>query len=183
MQRIADFRVIAATNRELEKAVAAGDFREDLFYRLNLITIPLPPLRQRRDDIALIASNHLREIRERHGLGEIKLKRSASQWMELQAWPGNIRQLKHTLERTVLLSQTEEIGDAELELFGKSQSVSGQSDGQWPPVGEMTLDEVEGLMVERAMRQFDGNITRVARSLGLSRAALYRRLEKHGLSA
>lgn len=181
--RVADFRVIAATNRELEEAVAAGEFREDLFYRLNLITIPLPPLRQRREDIALIASNHLREIRERHGLGEIRLKRSAGQWMELQPWPGNIRQLKHALERTVLLSQTEEVGEAELESFGKSQSIGGQSGSQWPPVGEMTLDEVEGLMVERAMRQFDGNITRVARSLGLSRAALYRRLEKHGLSA
>lgn len=176
--RRSDFRVAAATNADLAERVASGAFREDLYYRLNLITLNIPPLRARRGDISLIAAHHLSEIRARYGLAQLSISSGALRWLERQRWPGNVRQLKHTLERTALLA-----GGGVLE---EATFVANAQDGSeperpvdWPPVGQMTLDQVEAGMVAKAMAQFDHNVTRAAEALGLSRAALYRRLEKH----
>ena len=172
-----DFRVIAATNRDLAEQVERGEFREDLYYRLNLISLQVPPLSERKTDIPAIAAHHLRELRETHQLPEVELTANALSWLQAQTWAGNIRQLKHTLERTVLLSAKALLDAEDFESFAMQSSPRRQAD--WPPVGQLTLNDVEVLMITRALKQYNNNLTRVARELGLSRAALYRRLEKH----
>ena len=176
--RRSSFRVVAATNRNLAELVARGAFREDLYYRLNLITLEMPPLRARKEDIPLIAAHHLRQIKERYGLGEIGIAPDGWRWLALQPWPGNVRELKHCVERAALMSAKPLLGRAELE------AVSGA--GEVPATDRLDrdvlpLDQVEKLMIGRAMSQCTGNVTRAAELLGLSRAALYRRLAKHGL--
>ena len=177
----ADVRVVSATNRELAELVAAGEFREDLFYRLNLITIRLPPLRERRSDIPLLARHIAASVADSYGLGEVGLNASALEWLGAQPWPGNIRQLKQTLERTLLLAGKAQLTGAD---FAAGQHDEAGSPGSTARLGVdgMTLEQVERHMIEQALDQHGGNITRVARALGLSRTALYRRLERHGLA-
>jgi len=174
----ADVRVVSATNRELAELVAAGEFREDLFYRLNLITIRLPPLRERRSDIPLLARHIAASVADSYGLGEAGLSASALEWLGAQPWPGNIRQLKQTLERTLLLAGKAQLTGADF-AAGQHDEANGA-----PRLGVdgMTLEQVERHMIEQALDQHGGNITRVAKALGLSRTALYRRLERHGLA-
>ncbi|MBY0574898.1 MAG: sigma-54 dependent transcriptional regulator [Undibacterium sp.] len=169
-------RVISATNRELAELVANGEFREDLFYRLNLITIRLPPLRERRSDIALLAKRFIVSLSADYGMQAVQLAPSAIAWLSDGDWPGNIRQLRQTLERTLLLA-----GKSVLEQqdFILSETQNPKDLQASTSLAGLTLDEVEKHMIERAMSQYQGNITRVAKSLGLSRFALYRRLEKH----
>jgi len=174
----ADVRVVSATNRELAELVAGGEFREDLFYRLNLITIRLPPLRERRSDIALLARHIVQGVAGGYGLGEIALAPGALDWLAAQPWPGNIRQLKQTLERTVLLSGRQQLTQAD---FLATSAVDEGVPGARLGVDGMTLEQVERHMIEQALQQHGGNISRVAKALGLSRTALYRRLERHGL--
>ena len=175
----ADVRVVSATNRELAELVASGDFREDLFYRLNLITIRLPPLRERRSDIPLLARHIVATVAAGYGLGEPTLAPSALDWLTHQPWPGNIRQLKQTLERTLLLAGKGTLTQAD--FLATSAVDEGRGAGRLGVDG-MTLDQVERLMIEQALRQHGGNISRVAKALGLSRTALYRRRERHGLA-
>ncbi|HEX5048184.1 MAG TPA: sigma-54 dependent transcriptional regulator [Gammaproteobacteria bacterium] len=177
--RSSSFRVVAATNRDLAALVASGQFREDLYYRLNLITLEVPPLRKRKGDIPLIAAHHLRQVEERHALGEIALGADVFPWLAAQPWPGNVRELKHCVERAALMSGKQKLTRADFEAGGRDASRPA------PPLdGDlMTLDEVERLMIQRALRQSGRNITRAAELLGLSRAALYRRLAKHGLAS
>ncbi len=177
----ADVRVVSATNRELAELVAAGEFREDLFYRLNLITIRLPPLRERRSDIPLLARHIAASVADSYGLGEVGLNASALEWLGAQPWPGNIRQLKQTLERTLLLAGKAQLTGAD---FAAGQHDETGSPGSTARLGVdgMTLEQVERHMIEQALDQHGGNITRVAKTLGLSRTALYRRLERHGLA-
>jgi DNA-binding NtrC family response regulator len=174
----ADVRVVSATNRELAELVAAGEFREDLFYRLNLITIRLPPLRERRSDIPLLARHVAAGVSDSYGLGEVTLAPQALDWLTAQPWPGNIRQLRQTLERTLLLA-----GKSVLTLadFQATSAVDEGTAGGSLGVDGMTLEQVERHMIEQALHQHAGNISRVAKALGLSRTALYRRLERHGL--
>ena len=174
----ADLRVVSATNRELAELVAGGDFREDLFYRLNLITIRLPALRERRSDIPLLARHIVSGVAEGYGLGEIVLAPAALDWLAAQPWPGNIRQLKQTLERTVLLSGRDRLTQAD---FMATSAVDEGASGTRLGVDGMTLEQVERHMIEQALQQHGRNISRAARALGLSRTALYRRLERHGL--
>jgi DNA-binding NtrC family response regulator len=173
----ADIRVVSATNQELAELVAAGEFREDLFYRLNLITIRLPPLRERRSDIALLAAHIVAGVAAGYGLGQASITPQALEWLSAQAWPGNIRQLKQTLERTLLLKGNSQLTQAD---FIATEQKDGPGAGPRGVEG-MTLEQVERHMIEAAMEQHLGNISRVARALGLSRTALYRRLERHGL--
>lgn len=175
----ADVRVVSATNRELAELVAAGEFREDLFYRLNLITIRLPPLRERRSDIVLLARHIIAEVAAGYGLGDVQLTPQALEWLTAQPWPGNIRQLKQTLERTLLLVGKQQLGQADFVAAQQQQEGSGV---QRLGVDGMTLEQVERHMIERALDQHQGNISRVAKALGLSRTALYRRLDRHGLA-
>jgi DNA-binding NtrC family response regulator len=174
----ADVRVVSATNRELAELVAAGEFREDLFYRLNLITIRLPPLRERRSDIPLLARHIAGKVAEGYGLGEVALAPDALDWLSSQPWPGNIRQLKQTLERTLLLAGKSTLAQAD---FLATSAVDEGAPGARLGVDGMTLEQVERHMIEQALQQHTRNISRVAKALGLSRTALYRRLERHGL--
>ncbi|MYM31590.1 response regulator [Duganella sp. CY15W] len=180
----ADVRVVSATNRELAELVASGEFREDLFYRLNLITIRLPPLRERRSDIPLLARHILGEVAASYGLPAASIAPQALEWLSAQPWPGNIRQLKQTLERTLLLVGRSELRQAdfvaaEQHEHGGPLNASGARLG----VDGMTLEQVERHMIAHALEQHQGNISRVAKALGLSRTALYRRLERHGLGS
>jgi two-component system NtrC family response regulator len=174
----ADVRVVSATNRELAELVAAGEFREDLFYRLNLITIRLPPLRERRSDIPLLARHIVARVAASYGLGEVSLTAQALEWLAAQPWPGNIRQLRQTLERTLLLVDKALLTQADFIAAGQLDEAGG---GARLGVDGMTLEQVERHMIEQALAQHTGNISRVAKTLGLSRTALYRRLERHGL--
>ncbi|MGZ3183121.1 MAG: sigma-54-dependent transcriptional regulator [Telluria sp.] len=175
----ADVRVVSATNRELAELVAAGEFREDLFYRLNLITIRLPALRERRSDIPLLVRHIVEQVASGYGLGEVRVSDAAIEWLSAQPWPGNIRQLRQALERTILLAGKQELSQADFQAAAGHEHAAGQGAG----LEGMTLDQVERIMIERALVQHQGNISRVARALGLSRTALYRRLERHGFSA
>jgi DNA-binding NtrC family response regulator len=176
----ADVRVVSATNRELTELVASGAFREDLFYRLNLITLRLPPLRERRSDIAQLARTIVVQVARNYGLGEVTLSTQALQWLSAQPWPGNVRQLGQTLERTLLLAGKPHVGQADL-LAAEHDEAS--ANGGPLAVEGMTLEQVEHLMVSRAMAQHGGNVSHAARALGLSRTALYRRLQRHGLDS
>ncbi|MBU2278990.1 MAG: sigma-54 dependent transcriptional regulator [Gammaproteobacteria bacterium] len=177
----ADFRLVSATNQDLSQLVASGLFREDLLYRLNLICIRLPPLRERRSDIPLLAKKLLQQLARDYQLPGIQLSTAASDWLYAQPWPGNIRQLKQTLERTLLLASAE--GDKQ--QLEQQDFISAMADsaptGHAASIQGLTLDEVEKQLIEQALEQFQGNLSRVAKQLGLSRTALYRRLEKHQL--
>lgn len=176
----ADIRVVSATNRELAELVAAGEFREDLFYRLNLITLRMPPLRERRSDIPLIAGQLLADLASEYGLGTVSITPAALEWLAAQPWPGNIRQLKQALERALLL-----VGKRVLDRgdFVDAEQRDGDIARPGHAVDGKTLEQVERHMIETALEQHQGNISRVAKALGLSRAALYRRLEKHGMAS
>ena len=174
----ADIRVVSATNQELAELVASGDFREDLFYRLNLITIRLPALRERRSDIPLLAEHIIKGVAQQYGLEPVTIAPQALDWLSAQPWPGNIRQLKQTLERTVLLVGKSLLSQADFIAAEQRDDSAGQHK---LGVDGMTLEQVERHMIEQAMELHRGNISRVAQALGLSRTALYRRLERHGI--
>ncbi|MYM68313.1 response regulator [Pseudoduganella sp. FT55W] len=180
----ADVRVVSATNRELAELVASGEFREDLFYRLNLITIRLPPLRERRSDIPLLARHIIGEVAASYGLPSATIAPQALEWLSAQPWPGNIRQLKQTLERTLLLVGRSELRQADFVAVEQHEHGGGPgAAGARLGVDGMTLEQVERHMIAHALEQHQGNISRVAKALGLSRTALYRRLERHGLGS
>ena len=174
--RTVDVRVVTATNRQLPDLVQRGEFREDLLYRLNLITIQLPPLRERRGDIPPLASHFLRMAAQQYGRETESISPRAMDWLKGQNWAGNIRQLKQAIERAVLMRDTRQ-----LEVDDFSMRDAPQRQSALPEPGAMTLDEIEKAMIAKSMKHYDGNISRVAEALGLSRAALYRRLEKYGI--
>jgi DNA-binding NtrC family response regulator len=175
--RSVDVRVISATNRALDDLVKRGEFREDLLYRLNLITIQLPPLRDRRSDVPQIASHFLRLAAAQYGREVEAIGPRAMDWLKSQNWPGNIRQLKQTVERTVLMHDVRRL---ELDHFALADTAPVPQ--TLPEPGAMTLDQIERAMIAKSMEHYGGNISRVAEALGLSRAALYRRLEKYGMA-
>jgi len=176
--RRSSFRVVAATNQDLRALVADGIFREDLFYRLNLITLEMPPLRDRKGDIALIAAHHLREVSERYGLADVRLGNDVVRWLAAQSWPGNVRELRHCVERAALMARKPILSRGD---FHTSTGAADASRAERLDRDVLPLDIVEKLMIERAMKQCQRNVTHAAELLGLSRAALYRRLSKHGL--
>ncbi len=180
--RSVDLRVISATNRSLAEMVAAGQFREDLLYRLNLIAIHLPPLRERSTDIPLIAGHFLENLAKVYRRVGLTISDSAMRWLRNQPWPGNIRQLRHTIERALLISSKDTLA---VEEFGLAMEMDAHEESRdsLPQVGAMTLDDMEKAMIVKAMRHYDGNISKVAEALGLSRAALYRRFEKFGIKS
>jgi DNA-binding NtrC family response regulator len=177
--RTLDVRVISATNGDLAAAVEEGRFREDLLYRINLITIHLPPLAERRDDIPLLARHFLDQAGETYRR-EATLGPAAAAWLQAREWPGNIRQLKHLIERVVLVTGAEDLQPGHFEeTLAMERGESGTSG--LPPVGSMTVDGMEKTMILHSIEHHHGNLTRVAESLGLSRQALYRRMEKYGI--
>jgi two-component system, NtrC family, response regulator len=179
--RTVDVRVISATNRPLHELVGRGEFREDLLYRLNLITIALPPLRERRGDVPRLTEHFLRVCSRQYGR-EVSVGARAMEWLKTQNWPGNIRQLRQLIERAVLIREGAELG---LDDFLAVRDIESRdaSEAPLPDAGAMTLDEMEKRMIAKCMKHYEGNVSRVAEALGLSRAALYRRLEKYGIAS
>jgi DNA-binding NtrC family response regulator len=178
--KTADLRVICATNKNLDEMVARGTFREDLLYRINLISIHLPALRERPKDIPLLVNfliNNLREIYNRPGLSASP---AALKWLQQLPLPGNIRQLKNLVERTVLVSRNDHL---EIDDFRSQLELSPAKKGnlQLPDVGTLTLDEIEVLMIKRSLEFHKNKVSKAAASLGLTRSALYRRLEKYNI--
>jgi DNA-binding NtrC family response regulator len=178
--RTVDVRVISATNKPLHELVARGEFREDLLYRLNLITIQLPPLRDRRGDIPRLAAHYLRMSAQQYRRETDAIAPRAMEWLKSQNWPGNIRQLRQTIERAVLMRDVREL-DLD-DFLSVRDAGSAPREAALPDAGTMTLDEIEKSMIVKCIRHYEGNLSRAAEALGLSRAALYRRLEKHGIS-
>lgn len=176
-----DFRVISATNRNLPDLVAQGQFREDLLYRVNLITLRIPPLRDRRDDIPLLVRYFVDNLRVIYHRDNLRVSPGAVAWLRDLPWPGNVRELKNIVERTILISDHDnlETADFQSQLTPLTRT-PGASD--LPAVGTVTIDEMEKSMIEKALEFHGRNISEVARSLGLSRGALYRRLDKYGIS-
>jgi len=170
-----DVRIFAATNIDIGREVAEGRFREDLLYRLNTVEIRLPPLRERREDIPRLAEHFLSGAASRYGKQIEGFTDEALRALTEHSWPGNVRELEHAVERAVLLTIRErKIGPEDLLL-------------RPPPDGaarfeEMTLGEVERHLIRRALERHEGNVSRAADALGLSRSALYRRLQEHDLS-
>ena len=178
--REVDVRVIAATNRNLPDMVSRGDFREDLLYRINLIPIHLPPLRERRDDIPRLAAHLLQAAAHVYRRDPLTLSGEARRWLQAQPWPGNVRQLHQTIERAVLVSSRDELTPEDFAASPGAEAGDRTSE-MLPPVGSMTMDDIERAMIEKALKHHARNLSKAADSLGLSRAALYRRLEKYGL--
>jgi DNA-binding NtrC family response regulator len=170
--RRVDVRLLSATNADLHVEVAEGRFREDLLFRLNTIEIHLPPLRERRDDIRVLADYFLQRYAARYRKPLSGFEPEALLTLETHPWPGNVRELDHTLERAVLLAQGNSIRNADLGLRGS---------GPAPRLEELPLEEVERLLIRKALERHGGNVSQAAKVLGLSRSALYRRLQHHGL--
>ncbi len=178
--RRCNVRVVAATNCDLNHLITENQFREDLLYRLNLITITLPPLRERRGDIVEIAKHVLTQVCQRYDLETVNLTEEAQLWLTKQHWPGNIRQLTQTLERAVLINDKDEL---DVQSFADSEHISEPKSpsGDALPVGSMTLEEMEKSMIKQSLVKYNYNLTQVASGLGLTRQALYRRMEKYGI--
>ncbi len=178
--RTLDIRVISATNRNLPEMIDQGQFREDLLYRLNLITVNLPPLRDRPDDIPLLANQFLQQASALYRRRGMALSDGAVRWLKAEPWPGNVRELKQLIERTVLLTSSDVLDAGDL---AKGAQMAGRPTGHetLPAPGSMTMDEMEKAMIEKCMAHYSGNVSKVAEALGISRAALYRRFEKYGM--
>ncbi|HUJ48643.1 MAG TPA: sigma-54 dependent transcriptional regulator [Bryobacteraceae bacterium] len=171
--RKVDVRIISATNADLGVEVAEGRFRQDLQFRLNTIEIRLPPLRDRREDIPLLAAHFLRQHAAHYRKQFTEFDESAVKALLAHTWPGNVRELDHAVERAVLMAQTETIRAADLGLRSGREGA--------PRMEEMSLEEVEALLIKKALARFHGNVSHAANALGLSRSALYRRLQRYGL--
>jgi len=171
-----DIRVVCATNKNLQEMVDKGLFREDLLYRINLISIHLPALRERKEDIPLLVNFFIANLREIYNRPLLKVSTTAMRWLKNLPLPGNIRQLKNLVERTVLISRRDELN---IEDFQSQINPAPKEQHNIPGVGMMTLDQVEAEMVKQAMKYHNNRITRAAASLGITRNALYRRLEKY----
>ena len=171
--RKVNVRIVSATNANLAEEVASGRFRQDLLFRLNTIEILLPPLRDRREDIPALAMHFLRQHGQRYRKPINGFETAALQALLDHPWPGNIRELDHAVERGVLMAQGASIRLGELGLRIDRESTSR--------IEDMSLEEVEGFLIRKAMARFDGNVSQAAKALGLSRSALYRRLQRYGL--
>ena len=167
-----DVRLIAATNQPLEQLVDEGSFRKDLFYRVNTIEIVLPPLRERPDDLPALVEHFIKMYTRKYRIAEKTISPAAMAELREHHWPGNVRELSHTIERALILCDADELDAGNFQL------------GSTPDAGEvasLNLEENERRMVTRAIEQAQGNISHAAESLGITRAALYRRIEKFGL--
>jgi DNA-binding NtrC family response regulator len=171
--RRVNVRVLSATNTDLPAACAAGQFREDLLFRLNTVEIHVPALRERREDIPVLAAHFLSRYAARYRRPVQRFDPAAVQALLQYSWPGNVRELEHTIERAVLMCRAQEIQPADLSL--SSQRVQTQN------LEDLSLEAVEAVLVRKALQRFQGNVSQAAEALGLSRGALYRRMEKYGV--
>ena len=171
--RRVDVRVISATNADLNAEVAGGRFRQDLLFRLNTIEVRLPPLRDRREDIPLLAMHFLRQHAQHYRKAITCFEEAAVKAMLAHPWPGNVRELDHAVERAVLMARSGSIKTADLALKPSREGA--------PRLEDMSLEDVECLLIKKALARFGGNVSHAAGALGLSRSALYRRLQRYGL--
>ena len=178
--RKTDIRVVSATNADLRKMVSERTFREDLFYRINLITVKLPALRERREDIPLLARHFADRQAEVNGLPRTEFSADALQFLTRLPFPGNIRELKNLVERTILVSGKPILDASDFDAQYLRQDEPKAAAGS--VLAGMTLDEIERQTILQALERYKGNLSQVAMALGISRAALYRRLEKYGIS-
>jgi DNA-binding NtrC family response regulator len=172
--RRVDVRILSATNSDLHQEVGSGRFRQDLLFRLNTIEIRLPPLRERREDIPALGQSFLKQHAQRYRKRVTGFDASALRALAEHTWPGNVRELDHAVERAVLMTQGPEIKAGDLGLRAGSADAAAKLD-------DMSLEEVEAFLIKKALARFDGNVSRAAEALGLSRSALYRRLQRYGL--
>lgn len=172
--RRVNVRVLSATNADLHKEVAEGRFRQDLLYRLNTVEIHLPPLRERREDIPTLATHYLSQMARRYRKALTGFDPSALNALMEHPWTGNVRELNHVLERAVLMSQGSLIRPADLALRAASREGPTRME-------DMSLEEVEAFLIKKALARYHGNVSQAAGALGLSRSALYRRLQRYGL--
>ena len=171
--RRVDVRIISATNADLDEEVRTGRFRQDLLFRLNTVEIRMPALRDRREDIPLLATHFLSRHASRYRKLAASFGTEAMRSLLDHRWPGNVRELSHVVERAVLMSDGETVQLADLGLRGAGDDASR--------IEEMTLEDAERLLIRKALERYAGNVSDAAKGLGLSRSALYRRLEKYGL--
>jgi DNA-binding NtrC family response regulator len=179
--RTVDVRVVSASNRDLPALVAGGTFREDLLYRLNLIALHVPPLRERPGDVPALVHHFLAAAAQIYGRPSVTIGPKALRWLQGRPWPGNVRQLKQLVERTLLMTDRVALEPEDFARAGEMEAREVPRDAL-PPPGSMTIDEIEKGMIVKCLAHYEGNLSKVAEALGLSRPALYRRLEKHGIT-
>lgn len=169
-----DFRLICATNMPLNEMVYEKKFRQDLLYRINTVEIRVPPLRERQDDIPLLADHFLALYGKKYKRPGMKIEKSVVQKMKKYFWPGNIRELQHAIERAVILSEEKTIDSAELLINASAQRPKIEQ-------APRTLEEMEKLFILQSLDENEGNVSQTAITLGMTRTALYRRMKKHGI--
>jgi DNA-binding NtrC family response regulator len=167
-----DVRIISATNADIDAEVAAGRFRQDLLFRLNTIEIHLPPLRDRRDDIPVLAAHFLDQHGRRYRKRVDGFDAGAMELLMKHQWPGNVRELEHAVERGVLMAKGATVGAGDLALRRSADGATA--------LEQMPLEDVEAFLIRKALSRY-GSVTEAAEALGLSRSALYRRLERYGI--
>jgi transcriptional regulator with PAS, ATPase and Fis domain len=171
-----DIRLICATNMPLYEMVKENRFRQDLLYRINTIEVEIPPLRDRLEDIPLLATHFLKHYAVKYDKTVNKISEGAMTRMHKHPWPGNIRELQHSIERAVILSNSSVLQPEDFNFT----PVTAKEDGQLS-LEQYNLEEVEKLLIRKVLKKYNGNITQAASELGLTRSSLYRRLEKYGL--
>jgi transcriptional regulator with PAS, ATPase and Fis domain len=172
-----DVRLISATNMPLYDMVKSKTFRQDLVYRLNTIEVHLPPLRDRLDDIVPLAEHYLQLYRKKYNRNVSSLSPALVKRMQKYNWPGNVRELQHAIERAVIMAQSPVLQPEDF-FFGPGREPVEEDS---LTNGSMHIDEVEKMLIRKALKKYNGNITEAAEELGLTRSSLYRRLEKYGL--
>jgi DNA-binding NtrC family response regulator len=168
-----DVRVISATNADIEVEVAAGRFREDVVYRLNTVEVRLPPLRDRGDDILRLAAHFLKQYAAKYRKKVTAFDAAAQSALRTHAWPGNVRELQHAIERAILMAHGDRITAKDLGLYTRDGGASGED--------ELTLEDAEKAFIRKVLAKHSGNVLAAAEQLGMSRSALYRRLQQYGL--
>jgi DNA-binding NtrC family response regulator len=180
--RPVDIRLVTATNRPVYEWVEDGRFRQDLLYRVNTVELALPPLRERAGDLPLLARRFLAEYARRYDRPAAEIGPDAMEKLEGYAWPGNVRELRHTVERAVILSENDALGPADLALSAARQSsMQDLAAGNTLSPDSLDLQDIEKAAVRKVLSRHGGNVSKAAEALGISRKALYRRIEKYGL--
>ncbi len=169
-----DIRLISATNRNLFESVTNNEFREDLLYRINTIQIEVPPLRNRKEDISLLAAFFLERFSKKYNKPGLHLSDSAIAKLESYSWPGNVRELQHAIEKAIILSDGTELQPSDFYMR--------DTNDQQAIIESITLDEMEKILIEKALKKYDGNISAIATELGITRPTLYNKMKKYGLS-
>ncbi|MCA1742291.1 MAG: sigma 54-interacting transcriptional regulator, partial [Bacteroidales bacterium] len=170
-QKKINIRLITATNCDIMKMVKEGRFREDLLYRINTIMIEVPPLRDRVDDIPVLANHFLRDYSSRYGRGEMKISIQTLEKLSTYDWPGNVRELQHAIEKAVILSDSTVLKPSDF-IFSQTPARSSH--------GEMTLEEMERRLIADSLKRHSGNISIAAAKLGITRQTLYNKMKVYG---